>query len=99
MTPNMGQGGNNAIESAAALANNLARLESLDLAAIKKVLLNYENDRRMRANAVAVAANDFTRLEALADWKKKLLGLYIAPLLHDYLVDKACKTLLYSSIN
>ncbi|KAF9888782.1 hypothetical protein FE257_008358 [Aspergillus nanangensis] len=97
MTPNMGQGGNSAIESAASLANNIRTFlntypdSSNDLDALRGSLSQWAVKRKPRTEGVVAQANDLTRLEALATLKHKLLGLYLIqlPFLTNYLVDMA----------
>jgi len=70
MTPNMGAGGNSAMESAAALSNALNKLvettgrQKPSLESIKGVLSEYHKIRKYRADFVVDAANDLSRVEA-----------------------------------
>jgi hypothetical protein len=78
MTPNMGQGGNSAIESAAALANHLGILfkssssGSISLLDIKSCLDSWQTARQPRASQVWTQANSLTRLEAGATLKDRM---------------------------
>lgn len=67
MTPNMGSGGNSAIESAAALANALYDMlnktpkavqsyPSVDMGAIQQTLSQYQHSRSVRASATVKVA-------------------------------------------
>jgi hypothetical protein len=93
MTPNLGQGGNNAIESAALLVNYLTELNrpssgaNISLEEIENCLANWEASRQPRARNMCAAANELTRLEAFATSKHTLIGRYLLPYLHDYLMD------------
>jgi hypothetical protein len=88
MTPNLGAGGNAAIESAAALANCLARLRpNPPLDEIRKALQEFYNKRSLRANLICDAANQLTRIEALATPLERIMALHVIPLLGDFLTD------------
>ncbi|CAI7645476.1 unnamed protein product [Penicillium pancosmium] len=71
MTVNLGQGGNGAIESAAALANalneaNLSRRgDRVSQEEIETALSNYQEFRRPRLSNIAHAAYEITRIQAL----------------------------------
>jgi hypothetical protein len=92
MTPNLGAGGNAAIESAAALANSISNLTdphpSLDK--VQDVLKGFYMKRHMRANSVCKSANELTRVEALATLPDKIMALYVIPALGDFLSDIIC---------
>ncbi|KAH7152589.1 monooxygenase [Dactylonectria macrodidyma] len=96
MTPHSGQGGNNAIESATALANSLRELKQLSAGAppsldeIRRVLTTYESSRRFRANQMVQMAGHHTRLEALATPKDRFLARHVLCRLGDALVDANC---------
>ena len=85
MTPNMGAGGNAAIETAAALANELKKM--VDTAekgkpSYKDILAhlgNYQKLRDTRLSAVLKAANGLTRLHALATLKDKITAYWVIP--------------------
>lgn len=77
MTVNLGQGGNSAIESAAALANalneaNLCRRgDRVSQEEIEVALSNYQESRRPRLVTIARASYEITRsqaLEGLTPW-------------------------------
>ncbi|KAB8245451.1 hypothetical protein BDV35DRAFT_393913 [Aspergillus flavus] len=99
MTPNLGQGGNSAIESAASLANTLASI--IEASREPRVSVNDLNDylqpwqkkRQDRVKDVFKSAHGLTRLEALATWKDKCIALYLFPYISSYLADKASKTI------
>ncbi|KAF3006804.1 hypothetical protein E8E13_010424 [Curvularia kusanoi] len=89
----MGAGGNAAIETAATLANELKRM--IDTAEkgrpsyddIKTHLGNYQKLRDTRLTAVLKAANDLTRLQALATLKDKVFAYWVVPKLGDHIAD------------
>ncbi|KAI9746304.1 MAG: hypothetical protein M1818_000015 [Claussenomyces sp. TS43310] len=89
MTPNMGAGGNAAIESAAALTNSLARIESPkpSIDEIRSALKQFYTKRSVRADLTCVAANQLTRIEACSNLPNKLLAYYALPRLGNYLAD------------
>lgn len=100
MTPNMGAGGNSAIESAAALANALYDMlnmtpkavklhPSVDTAAIQQALSQYQRSRSVRASATVKVANLITRLHAVRGLVEHILAHYIMPHAGDLLVDLA----------
>ncbi|BCS05511.1 FAD-dependent oxidoreductase [Aspergillus luchuensis] len=99
MTPNLGQGGNSAIESAASLANSLSRLlkgptkPRTDVRDIHQCLQAWQNIRQKRLEHISQSAYDLTRIEALAGLKEKIIGLYLLPYLSQYLVDKTSATI------
>lgn len=98
MTPNLGQGGNSAIESAAALANSLASLlqasheSSPAVEELNKCLQSWQEKRRPRVQAIFKSAYSLTRLEALSTLKSKAIAHYLMPYLEHYLVDKSSRT-------
>jgi hypothetical protein len=85
MTPNMGAGGNAAIETAAALANELKKM--VDTAekgrpsyeTIQKHLGNYQKLREKRVTAILTAANGLTRIHGLKTWTDRLFAFWILP--------------------
>ncbi|KFZ09191.1 hypothetical protein V501_05682 [Pseudogymnoascus sp. VKM F-4519 (FW-2642)] len=99
MTPNLGAGGNAAVESAAALANSMSRLgpnPSLD--EVRKVLKEFYQKRHERANAICKSANDLTRIEALATLPHKIFALHLIPALGDFLADITCDSMVGAEI-
>ncbi|KAJ5923722.1 hypothetical protein N7454_008967 [Penicillium verhagenii] len=98
MTPNQGQGGNSAVESAAALANSLTELlqksstEKIPLEDIKSCLSNWQTARQPRTKEVCIRANALTRLEACATFKDRVIALHLLPYLDNYLLNRASKS-------
>lgn len=89
MTPNMGAGGNAAIETAAALANELKKISDTaekgtpSYDNIKAHLGSYQKLRDTRLTAVLEAANNLTRVHALATLKHKILAFWVFPNMGD----------------
>lgn len=81
----MGAGGNAAMETAAALANELKKMvdtaekgkPSYDI--IRAHLGNYQKLRDIRLTAVLKAANGLTRMHALATLKHKIFAFWVLP--------------------
>jgi hypothetical protein len=92
MTPNLGAGGNAAIESAAALANSLAKLQGANpsLSEIRQTMQEFQANRCDRVNSICDSANKLTRLEALATLPDTLMALHVIPALGDFLADVTC---------
>jgi hypothetical protein len=86
MTPNAGAGGNNAIESAAALANSLHDLRKSTkdrhptLQEIEGALNTYHKTREIRVAAAVTVAIKLTRVQALRGLGDRLLAHYLIPL-------------------
>ncbi|KAG0651547.1 FAD-dependent monooxygenase [Hyphodiscus hymeniophilus] len=81
MTPNYGQGGNQAIEGAAVLTNCLRKMldtgnGDVSLEKIEKTLLKYQRLRGKRAESFVKMSGIITRDEALATLKHTLRFLY-----------------------
>lgn len=93
MTPNAGQGGNSAIETAATLANSLSNLfregSSLRTDDIHHCLRSWQKLRQPRVTKICRSANDLTRLEACATFKDKVIGYHLMPYLKNVLLEKA----------
>lgn len=97
VTPNLGSGGNAAIESAAVLANELRTLcdqhtisrtkpSTKDL---QHALSSYQRTRHTRAYAIYKASNFVTRLHAMRGPLEYILAHYIMPRAGDLLTDLA----------
>jgi hypothetical protein len=93
MTPNAGQGGNSAIESAATLSNHLSILlqhtSCPKTEDINNCLQSWQESRRPRATEISNSANDLTRLEAGATIKDRIIGLHLLPYLQSFLLDRS----------
>lgn len=87
-TPNIGQGGNHAIEDAAAIVNALKRLASHkgrpSLPVVREELTKYHKQRRHRAKASFRFSNLITRLEALETRRHRLFVYYAQPWLNEF---------------
>ncbi|KAL4959585.1 FAD-dependent oxidoreductase [Aspergillus stella-maris] len=99
MTPNMGQGGNSAIESAAALGNSIAKLlehasgTTVSMTNIDKCMQSWQKKRLSRVQRICHEAHGLAQLEALDTIKHRLIGLYLLPYLEGYLVNTKSKTI------
>lgn len=95
MTPNMGSGGNAAIESAASLANVLHELatrgpsEYSKTESIHQSLLKYQQERGVRASSTVKMSNYVTRLHAVRGLVERIAAYYLMPYAGDLLVDMA----------
>ncbi|KAF7596495.1 hypothetical protein BBP40_001367 [Aspergillus hancockii] len=105
MTPNIGQGGNSAIETAASLANCLARLvepsdgdNSVSLRSINANLQDWQKARQTRAKNILTIANDVTRLEAGATLKDTFISQYLLPYVSGLLTDSWSKIVVAGEI-
>ncbi|ETI28406.1 hypothetical protein G647_00855 [Cladophialophora carrionii CBS 160.54] len=91
-TPNIGQGGNNAIESAALLANKLFQLAhqtpSPSQKEVEEVLKSFYHRRLPRAASTFKLANLATRLEALKSSREEFLALSVIPRVGDWLINQ-----------
>jgi hypothetical protein len=94
MTPNIGQGGNAAIESAAALSNSLKRLLSNNgssqpsIEDIQAAMEAYHAKRADRIKAILTTANKQTRIDSFRGPIEKLIVLKVMPYLgHDFVVN------------
>ena len=87
MTPNLAFGGNNAIESAAGLANQLHVLleknSTPSTSELEDAFEKYHASRRGRAKFSKEFTGDFTRKAAWSGWLDWFLHRYIAPLIGD----------------
>jgi hypothetical protein len=98
MTPNLGAGGNAAIESATALANALAVLPRDEgnnalLGAVRASLQHFYEQRHSRVNAICDIANKLTRLEALTTTLDRFLIDYLLPHAGDRIVNSTCSVI------
>ncbi|EXJ64468.1 hypothetical protein A1O7_00804 [Cladophialophora yegresii CBS 114405] len=91
-TPNIGQGGNNAIESAALLANKLFQLAhqapNLSGKEVEQAMKSFYDRRLPRAASTFKLANLVTRLEALKSPREEFLILSVIPRVGDWLINQ-----------
>jgi hypothetical protein len=93
MTPNLGAGGNSAIESAAALSNILNRLskeidpKKLSINTIRESLEEYQEKRRTRIRETMKMANGLTRLHALSSSVDYFVAHFVLPNAGDFIGD------------
>ncbi|KAJ4361867.1 hypothetical protein N0V83_010808 [Neocucurbitaria cava] len=96
MTPNMGAGGNAAIETAAALANSLKKMRDTadkgkpSYETIQGHLGDYQKVREIRLSATLTAANGLTRIHALKTLKDRIFAFWVLPFAGDLFVDMNC---------
>ncbi|KAL8722761.1 MAG: hypothetical protein Q9225_000822 [Loekoesia sp. 1 TL-2023] len=97
MTPNLGQGANSAIESAAALANNLHHLTQTQgirkpsTQQIEACLEAFSSTRLPRAKSIVKEAGFLTRLQARDGLMNCFIGRYIVPYAGDFPAAHASK--------
>ncbi|RAL14482.1 FAD-dependent oxidoreductase [Aspergillus homomorphus CBS 101889] len=98
MTPNAGQGGNCALESAASLANCLKEMLDGDEAAgstsassLDDHLRRWQQARQTRAKKITEISNTVTRLEAGASFKDRILSRTLLPYINGYLLKGVAK--------
>jgi FAD dependent monooxygenase len=92
MTPNLGQGGNQAIEGVAVLTNCLTEVldgEAVALEKIEVALVKYQRLRKMRAKRFIDLSGLVTRDEAMATLRHTLKFLYMPPLSSERLAGKS----------
>ncbi|KAK4466004.1 hypothetical protein QBC42DRAFT_103460 [Cladorrhinum samala] len=94
MTPNIGFGGNTAIESAAALANVIKEMadKPSDRGCpsefqIKEGFAAYQSKRKPRADSIVKRSAEITRLQALQRFSQRAMVRYAFPYLGDYLAN------------
>lgn len=93
MTPNIGQGANNAIETAAELANSINKMVNIDknIAPTTEQLSAYLEEasasRKVRALAVTKAAGAVTRTQVFDGWKNKYLSKFFLQHAGDVFLD------------
>lgn len=90
MTANHGQAGNNAIESATALANELKRLHDADdtsQASITAAFGRWQKKRKARVEATVKEAAMICRLQALSTFKDYFTVFWMLPLAADLLLN------------
>ncbi|OQD60429.1 hypothetical protein PENPOL_c023G00886 [Penicillium polonicum] len=99
MTPNLGQGGNSAIEDAATLANHLAKLVQRSSPCrtddIHRCTQTWQASRRERVDKICRAAYNLTRLEAIASAKDKL-KVHLVPYMEGRMINRTSAILVAS---
>lgn len=85
MTPNLAFGANNAIESAAVLANllhsSIAKDSKPDLDSIERLFSEYQKQRNSRAKWCVLVSGQYTNAVAWGNWISELVGRYIMPII------------------
>lgn len=93
MTPNLGAGGNSAVESTAVLANQMKILcdqhksGNPPRSAIVKTLATYQKLRYHRMVSMMEMANGLTRIHAMKTGADKFVAFYVIPNAGDYMAD------------
>ena len=101
MTPNHGQAGNNAIESAAALANQLKKVHDDGLITsqtIKSALRKWQEKRWVRVNATVKEAAAICRMQALDSPMAYYIMNYVVPNATESLLTLVTNTLIGAEI-
>jgi 2-polyprenyl-6-methoxyphenol hydroxylase-like FAD-dependent oxidoreductase len=82
MTANHGAAGNNAIESAIAMANSLQRIHDrgdLSTSTIRKTFIEWQQKRQARIDDTVKAAAMICRMHGQATWKDRLMVYWVMP--------------------
>ncbi|GFF54621.1 hypothetical protein IFM58399_09869 [Aspergillus lentulus] len=95
VTPNIGQGGNMSMESAAGLANTIKRLAEksskggryLSEHSVRECLLAFQESRRRRSQAVVNTCYSVNRLQLMKTLFDRFLLIYCMPRMGDFLAD------------
>jgi hypothetical protein len=91
MIPNIGQDGNAAIESSAALSNTLKRLisntssEQPSFEEVTYSLRSFQQTREVRAKGTFKTANMITQVEDLKGLSERIIAFYVSPYTSDWL--------------
>ncbi|SPQ25384.1 76920dad-2e05-476e-8657-376aa0d4bde4 [Thermothielavioides terrestris] len=94
-TPNLGVGGNAAVESAAALANGIKRLADTWAATgrrpsqeeVEHMLAEYQKQREVRAAAGVDSSGLLTRAQNLQGWTSRLFVKFALPHFSEFIAD------------
>ncbi|EME86943.1 uncharacterized protein MYCFIDRAFT_151927 [Pseudocercospora fijiensis CIRAD86] len=90
MTANHGQAGNNAVESAAALANQVKRLHdagSNDVGSITRAFHAWRDKRRVRVEGTCKEAALVCRMQSLDNFMAYVFEFWMVPLLSDIVIN------------
>lgn len=101
MTPNTGQAGNNAIESAAALANELKKIHDGGLATpqvIRSALQRWQEKRWARVHATVKEAAVMCRMQALDSPMASFIMNYVVPNVTESLLTVVTNTVIGAEI-
>lgn len=101
MTPNYGQGGSTAVESAAALANEIKRLEDNGIVNSKTIgiaFAEWQKKRKTRVEATTREAAAVCRMQALSSIKAYILAFYVMPNATELLLNLVTGSLIGSEI-
>jgi hypothetical protein len=102
-TPNLGAGGNAAMESAAVLANEMKLLADAHadgtLVGIDKIqtrLRRYQTRRQVRADAIVDASTTLTRLHNLEGAKERFILRWVLPYFGEFLAERISQLIIGS---
>lgn len=103
MTPNLGQGGNNSIESVAALVNQLHALHKENpkptTAEVEKAFARFQKDREERVREVAGITGNYTRWTSWRTWFGWFMQFWMWPLVGDrFVVNRLLSPMIRESI-
>ncbi|KAJ5341828.1 FAD binding domain protein [Penicillium brevicompactum] len=101
MTPNYGQGGSTAVESAAALANELKTLQNSGVVNGKTIAVafaEWQKKRKTRVEATTREAAAVCRMQALNSIKAYILAFYVMPNATELLLNLVTGSLIGSEI-
>lgn len=101
MTPNYGQGGSTAVESATALANQLKTLHDSGIVNSKTIGLafaEWQKKRKARVEATTREAAAVCRMQALSSIKAYILAFYVMPNATELLLNLVTGSLIGSEI-
>ncbi|KAF2101574.1 FAD binding domain protein [Rhizodiscina lignyota] len=93
MTPNLGAGGNSAIESTAIVANQLKHLVDQyksarpPLSAVEDALKRFQTLRHTRITETMKMANGLTRIQAMKTGVERFIAYYVIPNAGDYMAE------------
>jgi 2-polyprenyl-6-methoxyphenol hydroxylase-like FAD-dependent oxidoreductase len=101
MTPNYGQGSSTAVESAAALANQLKTLHDSGIVNSMTIRLSFakwQKKRKARVEATTREAAAVCRMQALSSIKAYVLAFYVMPNAMELLLNLVTGSLIGSEI-
>lgn len=101
MTPNHGQAGNNAVESAAALANQLKKVHdgrTITSETIDASLQRWHQKRKVRIEATVAEAAAICRMQVLDGWKARFLIFWVMPCAAELLLTLITGTLIGAEV-
>ncbi|KAH6854733.1 hypothetical protein B0I37DRAFT_320993 [Chaetomium sp. MPI-CAGE-AT-0009] len=103
MTPNLGQGGNNAIESVASFVNHLRKLAmekpNPGVTDVEQAFSSYQKERKAAVEVIMGITGNYTRWTSWRTWFGWFIQSWIWPLLGDrFVVDRLLSPLVKDSV-